>query len=213
VGRLPIDVLNLDVDLLTLSGHKFGGPAGIGALYVRRGVPLAGYPYGDDRERHRRAGMENLPGAVGMAVALDAARDELGDQAAGQWALTTHIRNTLVDQVPSCSVHGHPTQRAPHLVCFSVSGVDPEVLLMALDDRGFRVGGGGVASGLAHAPSPVLEAMGVQHAYSFRVGVGRLTTKEDADRFLGALPPLISELQRMEEASSHTLDRIRGNEN
>jgi len=212
VGRLPMDVLNLGVDLLTLSGHKFGGPAGIGALYVRRGVPLAGYPYGDDRERHRRAGMENLPGAVGMATALEAALEELGDQAAAQWALTTHIRNTLAEQVASCSVHGHPTQRAPHLVCFSVEGVDPEVLLMALDDRGFRVGGGGVASGIAHAPSPVLEAMGIPHAFSFRIGVGRLTTEEDADRFLAELPALVGELHRMEEAASDTLDRIRGND-
>lgn len=207
VGRLPMDVQALDVDLLTLSGHKFGGPAGIGALYTRRGVPLAGHPAGDDRERHRRAGMENVAGAAGMAAALLASLEELSDQAAAQWALTNHLRSGIAD-IPGAVVHGHPTQRAPHLVCFSVPHLDPEVLLMALDDRGFQVGGGAIASGLPHVSSPVLEAMGVTGMPSFRIGVSRLTTQEHVEQLLAALVGLVAELSRMEEASADTLERM-----
>lgn len=208
VGRLPVDVAALGVDLLTLSGHKFGGFAGAGALFVRRGVPMAGYPCGDDRERHRRAGTENIAGVTAMAAALTAYLSEAADQAARQWAMTGRIRSGIEEDVPSASLHGHPTQRAPHLACFSVPGVDPEILLMALDDRGYRVGIGSFSTGLTHDPSPVLEAMGIANAHPVRIGVGRDTRDEDIDGLLSILPGLITELQRMETASSETLARL-----
>ncbi|MEX0991831.1 MAG: cysteine desulfurase family protein [Actinomycetota bacterium] len=205
-GRLPIDVHALDVDLLTISGHKFGAPPGIGALYVGRGVPLAGFPPGDVRERHRRAGAENLPGAVAMAAAMTDALDELADQAAAQWALTDLLRSGL-DAIASVSTHGHPTQRAPHLVCFSADGVDPDVLLMALDERGFRLSCGCIERGLAGEASPVLKAMGIPDTVGFRASVGRETTREDIERFLAEITPLIEELHRVEHASRRSLAR------
>jgi cysteine desulfurase len=208
VGHLPIDVRALDVDLLSLSAHKFGGPPGVGALFVRRGVPLAAYPCGDDRERKRRSGMENIPGIVAMAAALSAAAEDMADQAATGWSLTGSLR-TEIEGIPGIQVHGHPTQRVPHLLCFSVDDVDAEILAMALDDRGFRLSVGSNCSGVSNEPSPVLEAMGHSKRPSFRIGVGRETTAEDVERFARTLPGLIDELRRVESASAEAMARYR----
>ncbi len=207
VGRLPVDVHTLDVDLLSLSGHKFGGPAGVGALYVRRGVPVAAYPCGDDRERRRRSGMENVPGVAAMAAALGARLEDMADQAARQWSVTERIRREIVERVPHAQVHGHPTQRVPHLVCFSVPDLDAEILSMALDDRGFRVAAGSTCSGAPGDPSPVLEHLGHPGTASFRIGVGPETTDADVDRLLEMLPPLVHELREVGSVAEAAMAR------
>ncbi len=209
VGRLPIDVEALGVDLLSLSAHKFGGPPGVGALYVRRGVPVAAYPCGDDRERRRRSGMENIPGIAAMAAALQASLEDMADQAARQWAITDRLRAGIEERVPGASLHGHPTQRVPHLVCFSVADLDAEILGMALDDRGFRLAVGSNCSGAAGEPSSVLEQMGVPGRVSFRVGVGRDTSDDDIERLLGVLPRLVEELRRVDTAATQAMARFR----
>jgi cysteine desulfurase len=207
VGRLPVDVHALDVDLLSLSAHKFGGPAGVGALYVRRGVPIAAYPCGDERERKRRSGMENVPGVAAMAAALSGRLEDLADAAARQWALTDRVRAEIERRVPGARVHGAPTQRVPHLVCFSVPGVDAEVLSMALDDRGFRIAAGSNCSGAPADPSPVLEHLGHLQTASFRIGTGPETTDADVDRFLDALPALVRELRVVGSAAEDAMSR------
>ncbi len=209
VGRLPVDAEALGPDLLSLSARKFGGPPGVGALFVRRGVALAPYPRGDDRERKRRSGMENVPGVAGMAAALRTCLGDLGDQAARQWRLTARLRQGLERRVPGVRLHGHPTQRAPHLVCFSVPGLDPEALLMALDDRGFHVGGGSLCSGAPGEPSPVLEAMGCPGTSPLRIGIGRTTPDEALDGLLEVLEELVPELRRVEAVSGRALARFR----
>ena len=206
VGRLPVDTSALGVDLLSLSAHKFGGPPGVGVLYVRRGVPVAAYPCGDDRERRRRSGMENIPGVASMAAALWDALEDSGDQAARQWRLTDRLRAGL-ERVPGVEVHGHRTQRAPHIVCFSVADLDAEILGMALDDRGFRIAVGSNCSGAPTEPSSVLEQMGVPGRASFRIGVGRDTTEGDVERLLAELPTLVDELRRVETASEAAMSR------
>jgi cysteine desulfurase len=195
-GRLPIDVGALGVDLLSISGHKFGGPPATGALFVRRGVRLGGLLSGDDRERRRRAGMQNLPAIVAMAAALRERVDSMGDQAAHQWVLTNELRRGLEGRVPGVRLHGHPTQRAPHLVCMSVPDVDVEALLMALDHRGFRLDAGSVASGSPTAASPVLAAMGVPDTIGLRAGVGPDTTEDDVEALVTELAELVSSLRR-----------------
>jgi cysteine desulfurase len=208
VGRLPVDVAALDVDLLSLSGHKFGAPPGIGALYVRRGVDISAYPCGDDRERKRRSGMENTPGIAAMAAALTASRATMTDRAAEQWALTARLRTELERTVPGCVVLGHPTQRAPHLVCFDVDGVDASILMMALDDRGLRIGVGSLCSGRPEDHSPVLEKIGRPSRSGFRVSLGSGSAAEHVDALLAILPEVVDELRRVDAVSRATLARF-----
>lgn len=209
VGRLPVDVRALGVDLLSISGHKFGGPPGVGALFVRRGVVLEGSPRGDDRERRRRAGLGNTPGIAGLAAALSASLASMADHAAHQWSLTASLRERIGAEVPGATLYGHPTQRAPHLICFSVAEVDPATLMMALDDRGFHVGVGSTRSGRPEDPSSVIERIGSPGTVGIRVGMGPEVSAGDVARFVDVLRDRVVELRRMEAASTETLDRLR----
>ncbi|HYU58097.1 MAG TPA: cysteine desulfurase family protein [Actinomycetota bacterium] len=203
-GRLPVDVGALGVDLLSLSGHKFGGPPGAGALYVRRGVDLAPVLGGDDRERGLRPGRENLPAIVGMAAALEAAAAELAEEAGRLWALTDRLRAGLEERVEGVQVHGHPTQRVPHIVCWSVLGLDAEPLLMALDERGFRLDAGSTCTGEAQEPSHVLAAMGRVTTGSLRASVGPGNTEADVDALLEALPEVVGGLRQVASTTAKT---------
>jgi cysteine desulfurase len=196
VGRVPVDFRGLGADLLSLSGHKFGAPAGTGALLIRRGLRLVPLLPGGDQERARRAGMENVAAVVGLGAAAEAVSARLGEEEAASRSLTDRIIESAT-QLAGVSVLGHPTQRLPHLVCLGIQDVEPQPVLLGLDRAGLAVHSGSSCSTESLEPSPVLEAMGADAERSLRISVGWNTTISDVDRLLDALPRVLADLRAL----------------
>jgi cysteine desulfurase len=189
-GHVPIDFAAVGADLLSVSAHKFGGPLGIGALLVRRGLRVRPLLLGGDQERARRAGLENVPAIVGFGAAC-ASVDMEGEPAAAR-ALTQRVLDAVIDGV----VHyGDPVGRVPHIVCLGILGIESQAVLLGLDRLGIAVHSGSACSSEALEPSPVLEAMGVDAHRSLRLSVGWSSTDDDIDAFLDALPRVLDGLR------------------
>ena len=196
-GHDPIDFAALGADLVSLSAHKFGGPAGVGALLVRRGLRLDPLLVGGDQERARRAGLENVAGVAGFAAACAALGEgRLDDEAHRARHLTDRVLTAVagMDGIPA---YGDPVDRLPHIVCLGIEGVEPQAVLLGLDAVGVAVHSGSACSSEALEPSPVLEAMGVDAHRSLRVSVGWSTTEADIDAFLDALPRVVGDLRAL----------------
>jgi len=197
-GRLPIDFGDLGADLLSISGHKFGGPPGTGALLVRRGLRLRPLVRGGDQERARRAGLENLPALIGLGAACDAlaADHRLQREADESRRLTDRLvaAATALDGVHQL---GDPDDRLPHLVCFGIDGIEPQAVLLGLDQAGIAAHSGSACASEALEPSPVLEAMGVDAHRSLRLSVGWSSTDDDVDAVLAALPTVLDRLRSL----------------
>ncbi|MEY2421418.1 MAG: cysteine desulfurase [Acidimicrobiaceae bacterium] len=191
-GHIPIDFNDLGADLLSVSAHKLGGPPGIGALLVRRGLRLRPLLVGGDQERARRAGLENVPAIVGFGVACGAIDVEA--EAAAQRLLTDRVLDATLDGVV---VYGDPVHRVAHLVCLGIVGIEPQAVLLGLDRLGIAAHSGSACSSEALEPSPVLEAMGVDAHRSLRVSVGWSTTDDDIDALLDGLPRVIASLRAL----------------
>jgi cysteine desulfurase len=178
--------------MLTASAHKWGGPAGVGLLVVRKGTRWRSPYPGDDPYRPQPQGAVNLPAVVAAAASLRAAMAEAATETVRLSALVDRIRTGVAGTVPDVEVVGDPVQRLPHLVTFSCLYVDGEALLHALDRAGFAVSSGSSCTASTLRPSHVLEAMGVLSHGNVRVSLHRGTTEQDVDRFLAVLPGLVS---------------------
>jgi len=198
-GRVPLDLAALGADLVSVSGHKLGGPAGTGVLYVRRGLRIAPLLLGGDQERARRAGLEDVPALVGLGAAAAAlAGGALADEERRSRALT----DRLADALPAVEgVHllgdPEPAGRLPHLICVAVDGVEPQAVLLGLDQRGVAAHSGSACASEGLEPSPVLAAMGVDADRSLRLSVGWNTTSDDVEAAIDALPDIIARLRAL----------------
>ena len=199
VGHIPVDVEAWNVDLLSLSGHKFGGPKGVGALYMRKPLRLPALIQGGGQEKGRRSGTENVPGAVGMAAALKEAVDKLPQESARLSALRDKLMAGLT-ALPYAKSTGHPTKRLPGTASFVFEGVEGEALLLHLDAKGICASSGSACSSASLDPSHVLLAIGLPHAVahgSLRLSLGPDNTEEEVDYILNEVPAVVAYLREM----------------
>ncbi len=196
-GHVPLAVDELGADLVSVSAHKLGGPPGIGAVVVRRGLRLEALLVGGEQERARRAGLENLPAAVGFgAAAIALLHGRLEEEAARARQQTERLLD-VARAVPGVHQLGDPEKRLPHLVCLAVGGVEAEPVLLGLDQAGIAAHSGSSCSSESLAPSPVLEAMGADAERSLRLSVGWSTTDDDIDAFAAAFAPVVARLREL----------------
>jgi len=183
-GHVPVDLGALGADLVSVSAHKLGGPPGIGALVVRRGLRLEPFIVGGEQERARRAGLENVAGAVGFgaAAAVLAGPGHLDGEESDARRWTGRLAS-LAGSVAGVRVFGDPVRRLPHIVCLGIDGVEAEPVLLGLDQAGIAVHSGSSCSSETLEPSPVLVAMGVDAERSLRLSVGWSTSEADIDAF------------------------------
>jgi cysteine desulfurase len=200
-GRIPVNVRELGVDLYSVSGHKFGAPKGIGALYVRKGVTLAPILYGGHHERDRRAGTENVPGASAMGAAAALAFDWSGIA-----ALRDRLEQGILRRVPDARVNGSREGRLPNTTNIRFDGIEGEAVAIALDLRGYAVSSGSACSSGAVEPSHVLLAMGLRPEdarSSVRFSLGPGNTEEEVDGLIDAVQASVAHLRRISPAVTH----------
>src|SRR5216117_3742878 len=198
VGALEIDVRKTPADLLSINAHKFYGPKGVGALYVRRGTRIATMQTGGGQEKGRRTGTENVAGIVGLGVAMRIARERRATESPRQARLRDRIIAGIEARVPDAVLTGHRTERLPNNASFCIPGTDGESLIVALDLEGFAVSSGSACTSGETEPSQVLLALGLDREIakgSLRVTLGRSTTVEQIDRFVDALARVVSRLR------------------
>jgi cysteine desulfurase len=199
-GKVDIDTRAVPVDFLSISGHKFGAPKAIGAVYVRRGTALAPLFFGGAQDRGRRPGTENVPMAIALATAMELTLAERDAEVARLRALRDRLEQSLLAKVPDAVVHGRGAARAPHILNLSVPGTDSESMLMALDLQGIAASSGSACQSGSVTPSHVLSAMGVRAdigSAAIRLSLGKLTTDEHIDRVLEVFPSLIAKSRGM----------------
>jgi cysteine desulfurase len=204
-GKLPLDVRALGVDMLSIAAHKFYGPKGAGALWVKRGVRLLPFITGGRQERNRRAGTENVPGLIGFGVAAAVARRKIDTEGPRLAALRDRLEAGVLSTIPGTDRNGVAEPRVPNTTNISIDRVEAESLLIGLDLAGIAVSSGSACSSGTLEPSHVLKAMGYPHARtlgSIRFSLGASNTETDVDRVLEALPPIVEKLRSLTTVGS-----------
>ncbi|MCD7786740.1 MAG: aminotransferase class V-fold PLP-dependent enzyme, partial [Oscillospiraceae bacterium] len=198
-GHLPIHVAEQNIDMLSLSAHKFHGPKGCGALYVRRGIPLRSLIEGGAQERGKRAGTENVPAIMGMAAALEDACAHLNETMPRVCALRDRLI-AGISKIPHCALNGDAQQRLPGNVSFCFEGIEGESLLLLLDDRGISASSGSACTSGSLDPSHVLLAIGRVHDVahgSLRLTIDESNTEEEIDYLISAVEEVVTYLRGM----------------
>lgn len=199
-GHVPIDVVKMNIDLLSISAHKFHGPKGVGVLYIRKGVRIPSLIIGGGQEKKRRAGTENVPGIVGLATALKLANEHMAENAIRIGALRDKLLNGIAARIPDVKLNGHPTLRLPNNVNYSIRYIEGESILLMLDINGIAASSGSACTSGSLDPSHVLLAMGLPHEIahgSLRLTLSEFTTEEEIDYVLDLLPQIIQRLRDM----------------
>jgi cysteine desulfurase len=200
VGAVPINVKEENVDMLSLSAHKFNGPKGVGALYIRKGVRIENLIDGGAQEKGKRAGTENLPGIVGLATALKIATESLNEKSAKLTKMRDYIIKEIEDKIPYCRLNGHRTKRLPNNVNFSFEFIEGEGLLLWLDINGIAASSGSACTSGSLDPSHVLLGIGLKHEIahgSLRSTLGEENTYEEADYMIEKLCEIVDRLRKM----------------
>jgi len=202
-GKVRIDAQTQQFDFLTISGHKFGAPKGIGALFIRRGTHIEPLMHGGTQDRGRRPGTENVAAAVGLARAAELTLAECEAHCARIRQLREKLEAGILAKIPDAVIHGRGAERAPHIMNVSVPGTDSESLLMALDLRGIAASGGSACQSGSIDPSHVLAALGVRPdlaSAAIRMSLGVLTTDQSIDRVIEVFPALVAKARQLTAA-------------
>lgn len=200
VGKIPVDVQELGVDFLTVSAHKMYGPKGVGALYVRTGMPYCPFIRGGHQEHGRRAGTENTLGIIGLGKAVEMRKIELMDEYERLRGYNEFLRKQIEKNIPGIKFNGHPEHSVPHTLNVSFQGAEGEAILLYLDTEGIAISTGSACASGSLDPSHVLLATGLTAEYahgSVRISMGRTTTMEDLEYFIEKLTQVIAKIRGM----------------
>lgn len=203
-GHIPIDVKAMGIDMLSISGHKFHGPKGVGVLYERKGIRLPSYIIGGEQEKGRRAGTENVAGIVGLGEALELAVTNMSETSARMTRMRDRLIEGIEATIPEVKLNGHRTKRLPNNVNFSIKYIEGESILLMLDMAGIAASSGSACTSGSLDPSHVLLALGLTHEVahgSVRMTLGDDTTDEDIDYVLETLPKVAHRLRAMSPIS------------
>jgi len=199
IGHVPIDVQKMNIDLLSLSGHKFQEPKGCGALYIRKGTKIETLLHGGAQERKRRAGTENVPAIAGLGKAIELAVGEIGESDKTLLEMRARLIKDLL-KIPKTHLNGHPIKRLANNVNVTFEYIEGESLLLLLNAKGVFASTGSVCNSSSLEPSHVLTACGVPHEIvhgSLRLSLGKMNTQEDVNRVLEVLPGIVQKLRNM----------------
>ncbi|WOF17260.1 cysteine desulfurase NifS [Methanoplanus sp. FWC-SCC4] len=199
VGHVPIDVEAMNIDMLSMSGHKFYGPKGTGALYIGRKVKIDPLMHGGDQERRRRAGTENVPGIVGLGLAIELAVAEMNESSSRISAMRDRLIENLL-KVPASHLNGHPEDRLPNNVNIVFEYIEGESILLMLNRKGIAASTGSACNSASLEPSHVLTACGIPAEIvhgSLRLTLGDQNTEDDVDYVLGIIPEIVQRLRNM----------------